>query len=148
MSVILAEHLTVNLSAFMFASLMAYAAQSNLQFLIIDATSPIIGIAFYLIIIRVKLGIGHGYHPDASNPGNRIILFPSVRRNGRDTNGSDGQNMGLHKNSYNLRVPPLAVNITHDVNIMVDYHSDSLVKETSTSGTESFTEIASDLSSA
>ncbi|KAJ3555592.1 hypothetical protein NM688_g2494 [Phlebia brevispora] len=62
---------TVIYTFFSLFTLVAYLAKSNVQFVPLNATSPIIGIAFSLVIVRAGLGLGQQHmstiHMNASD---------------------------------------------------------------------------------
>ncbi len=108
----------VNLSISTLLNLVLYLAKSNLQFTSSDATSPIIGIVFCLIIVRVELSVSHRSSSEASTSESHRRSFPFF---GHSDVGSRKENV------YSLQVRSLAVNVTEGVK--VDNNSDYLVDE-------------------
>lgn len=86
------------LRACTFTTFVAYLVQSNFQFPGLDSTSPVIGIVFCLIIVRVGLGVGH-----QPSSGNVITHDREAGIGVRSTNVAMSP-------EYPMR--PLAVNIT------------------------------------
>jgi len=96
------------------ATFVSYQVKSNFQFPGLDSTSPVIGIVFCLIIIRVSLGIGHRGITTATGSSN----FPVKAGESRIQ-------------TYPMR--PLQVNISQQVHSSADPYSESIgdVKESS-----------------
>ncbi|KZS91272.1 hypothetical protein SISNIDRAFT_456879 [Sistotremastrum niveocremeum HHB9708] len=100
-------------------TLITYLAGSNSQYIVLDNMSPITGIAFTLIIVRVGLGLANSGTTSRYNTGG---VSGASAMHGRKGTQSTGSYMIPSRSQNRYPLQPLAVHITTE-----QQHSDSTV---------------------
>lgn len=112
-----------------YLTLVSYLAKSNFQFISVDATSPVIGIVFCFIFMRVELDISQGTSTKTSATHSDGWPCPFFRRSGYAAQRNDRANEGFTGNIYNLQVRPLPVSVQITQDVKVENHSGCLTVE-------------------
>ncbi len=117
------------LSAITLTTLVLYFAKSNVLFISSDATSPVIGIVFCLIIVQVELSNTHGISSTTLITDSLGWPCTFSQSSGYATHRSDSVVEEHNGKVYSLQARPMqvAVEITQDVK--VDSNSDSVAEE-------------------